>query len=132
MTTSRSALIGGSIVLVALIFGIAWLSVYQFVEASICSDKLLRRLDSPDGKFSLNLFSRSCGATTADSIQANIQPVASQLNSEKYQPFLVVDAPLTVAPTWNEARQITVRLGGVGQIYRSDAKSGSVQIKYLQ
>ena len=122
---------GISLLLILAAFGI-WMSnkVGGFTDAMGCTDQVSQQIDSPDGALSVFKFVRKCGATAPDSLQWNIQPSGSNLDSEKYPAFLVLDSKAQATLKWRDQRNLMVKLTGVAKTYRSENGSGGVEIVY--
>lgn len=124
------------VVLLLLLLG-AWCvwfagKVGGFADAMGCTDRLVQRFDSPDGAFSAFMFARKCGATAPDTLQMNVQPFGSGLDSQRHPAFLVLDSKAEVSAEWREKRSLTVKLAVVSKTYRSESESAGVQIVYVR
>lgn len=123
--------VGISLLLILATLGI-WLSQKsgRFAQAMGCRDQVSQRIDSPDGELSVFNYVRKCGATAPDSLQWNVQPSGSNLDSEKYPAFLVLDSKAKATLEWRNKRGITVRLMEVTNTYRNESESAGVGIVY--
>ena len=128
----RTTLIAGILLLFALIVGGTWGLIAGFSDAMGCKDQLVRRIDSPDTALSVIKFIRRCGATAPDTLQVNIQPIGSDLDSGRYPSFLILDSLAGVEPIWEGQRLLTVKLDTVATTYRSEPESLGVHISYLR
>jgi hypothetical protein len=102
----------------------------RFAAALGCEDRLLSRVDSPGRRYSAHVFIRECGATTADSIHANIQPYGVALNAEKHAPFVVLSASNNLRLQWQSANALTVEGVGVARVFKRESVPYGVQIAY--
>lgn len=128
--TKTVAIIALLLGLIALVF---WLhKIVSFAEAMGCSDQLVQRIDSPDGRFSAIKFNRACGATAPDSMQVNIQPFGTELDAEHYPPFLVLNSHANAVAIWTERGTLIVTLNNVTNEYRKAHESEGIFIRYVK
>jgi hypothetical protein len=118
--------------LLAAVLVVAWVvkRADGFATAMGCTDSVLSRTDSPDGRYSAFVFRRECGATAADSTQANVQPIGTSHDSEKYKAFVVVDDKPSLNLRWESANQLVVSGITSERVYRQENIAGSIQIRY--
>lgn len=119
--------------LVGVLAAVVWLvneQAWEFGSAMGCTDSVLSKVDSPDGKLSAIVFRRQCGATAPDSTQANIQPAGSHQDARKYQPFVVVDGAPTLGVTWDSPVRLTVSGITSERVYRQESLVDNIQINY--
>ncbi|WP_417068183.1 hypothetical protein [Niveibacterium terrae] len=120
-------------IFLALLASVVWVASMradEFASAVGCKDIVLNRVDSPAGRHALFVFRRECGATSPDSIQANIQPVGVAHDGEKYRAFVVVDGASGLKVKWLGDNQVTVAGTSSARVYRKDHVSDAVQIEY--
>lgn len=101
-----------------------------FADAMGCTDQVSQRINSPEGTLSVFKFVRKCGATAPDSLQWNVQPSGSNLDSEKYPAFLVLDSKAEATLAWRDQRHLIVKLTKATKTYRSENESAEVRILY--
>lgn len=101
-----------------------------FAAAMGCTDSVLSKADSPDGRYSAFLFRRECGATAPDSTQANVQPIGTVHDSEEYKAFLVVGDKPSLNLRWDSANQLAVSGITSERVYRQENIAGSIHIRY--
>lgn len=102
----------------------------EFATAMGCTDHTLSAADSPDGRYVAFVFRRECGATAPDSTQANVQPIGTALDSEKYKAFVVVDGAPRLNLRWDNTNRLAV--GGITteRIYRQESAVDGIGIRY--
>lgn len=129
----RLVAVAAGILLLFILAGIGiWMGnkVGGFTNAMGCTDQVSQRIDSPDDALSVFKFIRKCGATAPDSFQWNVQPFGSNLDSEKYPAFLVLDSKAKATLEWRDQRALTVKLVAVTKTYRNESESVGVRIIY--
>lgn len=120
-------------IVLSVIFVVAWVAsnrVNGFATAVGCDDSVIIVVESPDKRSVAYIFRRACGATASDSIQANVQPNGTPLDSGIYLPFFVADDTATLRIEWRTSLQLVVHSLTSERIYRRDPVSQGIGIEY--
>ena len=94
-----------------------------------CKAEFAERLRSPDGRFDLIVFSRTCGASTGTNTQAALIPAGEGLPDDAAS-FFSVGTEAELAPRWDGFGNIELTLPEQGQIYRRDDAVAGVAVIY--
>ncbi|MCS6758898.1 MAG: hypothetical protein MO852_07635 [Candidatus Devosia euplotis] len=94
-----------------------------------CSTRLQARLASPDQRFDLVVFSRSCGADTSPNTQAALIPAGDDL-PEDAASFVSIGADADLAPRWDGFGNIELAIPDAAKIYRQDDTVAGIAIIY--
>jgi hypothetical protein len=88
-----------------------------------------QRLPSPDGRFDLVVFSRSCGTPESPNTQAALIPLGVAV-PEDAASFVSIGAAAQLQPQWAAPGAIAMTLPGTAEIYRSDATVAGITVTY--
>ncbi len=96
-----------------------------------CKTVVHRSILSPNGKKSLVVFERTCGATTGFNTQMSIAPTSALFAPSKNPAFFVTSGLHDVTARWLDdgAVEIAVIPGG-GNVFRSERSVGDTRIIY--
>lgn len=107
---------------------------------NLCSNRVISQQASPDRSSKIVTFVRDCGATTAFSVQAAFLPVDNLLPPNPKSVFVADDdhgrAPIdstgvpSVLIRWRDARSVVVQYPSLVRIFKADASSSGIQIRY--
>lgn len=119
---------------VALSAAIAGGILYVWYALSIfgeCETDVRRTISSPNGKKSLVVFGRDCGATTGYNTQLSIAPAGGPFAPEKNPAFFIASGLHDVTARWlgDNAVEITGDARG-SKIFRSEPNAGDVKVVY--
>lgn len=87
-----------------------------------------QRLTSPDGRFDLVTFARTCGPDTPPNTQAALVPPGEQVPYEAAS-FVSVGASADLAPAWISPTALSITLPPES-VLRSDAEVAGVAVTY--
>jgi hypothetical protein len=121
--------VGGVVGYVLLLTAVVlWLVMDVF---GACRDVVLTSVRSPDGKKSVVISRRECGATVADSSHASIVPAGEFFSVGKHPPFLSLAGTSDIVASWrgNNVVEIALIPGGIREVKR-EPRVGDVQIDY--
>lgn len=99
-----------------------------------CSNQMLDRLISPDGKRAAVIFSRNCGATVSDNYQVSIVP-SGETPDGKGNVLIVDHSPPysdKYRPSWNKSDYITVPIPDGSRVFLKNTNANDVVVKFQQ
>jgi hypothetical protein len=94
-----------------------------------CSVDEQARLGSPDGRFDLVIFSRSCGPSTAPNTQAALLPLGDDVPDDAAS-FLIIGEKVTLSARWNTPASLQIALPLPTDIRRQDASVAGIAVTY--
>jgi hypothetical protein len=97
----------------------------------VCKTDVRRSIPSPDGKKSLVIFGKECGATVGLNTQISIAPAGGSFSPERNPAFYAASGLHIVMAKWlgDGAVEIALIPGG-GKVYRSEPSVGGVKVTY--
>ena len=123
-----------AITVVSLSAAIAGGTLYFWHVASIfgeCKTDVHRSIPSPDGKKSLVVFEKSCGATVGFNTQMSIAPTGKPFSPENHPAFFVTSGVHDVMASWLGDNTVEITLiPGRDKIFRSEPNVGDVKVVY--
>jgi hypothetical protein len=105
-----------------------WYVLNNFGE---CGTDVRRTILSPNGKMSLVVFGRECGATVEFNTQLSIAPAGGPFSPEKNPAFFVTSGLQDVTASWlgDSAVEIAV-VPGPDKILKREQNVGDVKVVY--
>jgi hypothetical protein len=105
-----------------------WYVASHFWE---CETDVRRTISSPNGKKSLVVFGRDCGATTGFNTQLSIAPAGLPFSPENNPAFFVTSGLHDVTARWLGDSTVEIALiSGGDKIVRSEPNVGDVKVVY--
>jgi hypothetical protein len=108
------------------------LSIEYFMRGfGACKTIIHNSILSPDGRKSIVVFEKECGATVGFNTQVSIAPAQGAFSAERYPPFYVVSGLQEVLAKWrgNEAVEINI-IPGAEQTFKREERVGNIRIVY--
>jgi hypothetical protein len=95
-----------------------------------CKTVVRSSISSPDGKKSIVIFGKECGATVGFNTQASIAPVRGSFSPEKNPAFFVISERPDVMVRWlgDHAVQVVVPKGV--KVFRSEQSVDDIKVEY--
>ncbi|WP_338828448.1 hypothetical protein [Bradyrhizobium sp. 27S5] len=123
-----TSILGAACIVAASLFVHIW---YAFSAFGACRNVVLGSVPSPDGKRSVVIFRKECGATVADSTHASIVSTGGTLSPESSPPFFSVGGDRDVLVTWRGEHVVKIGLiPGTDRFYKRELTAGNVNIEY--
>jgi hypothetical protein len=122
------------IFLVASCIVVAGGALYAWYALNIfgaCRYVVLTSIPSPDGKKSVVIFRKECGATVSDTSHASIASAGAPFSADKYPAFLSLVSSPEILAWWrgNGVVEIALIPGGAREI-RREQNVGDIRIEY--
>ena len=119
------------VALIAVIAGGAvyvWYALSSFGE---CETEIRRTIPSPNGKKSLVVFGRDCGATTGFNTQLSIASAGGPFSPQKNPAFFVTSGLHDVMASWLGDSTVEIApIPGGDKIFRNEQNAGDVKVVY--
>ena len=96
-----------------------------------CKTIVRDSIASPDGKRSVVIFGKECGATVGFSTQASIAPTGSAFSTEKNPAFFALSGEHVIVAKWlgDSAVEISA-IPGKERVFKSAQRVGDVEVVY--
>ena len=122
------------ILIAAVCAGIAGGALYARYVGGIlgeCKLDVRHSIPSPDGKKSLVIFGKECGATVGFNTQISVAPTGDPFSPEENPAFYATSGLHEVMAKWigDSAVEIALIPGG-GQVFRSEQSVGDIKVIY--
>jgi hypothetical protein len=96
-----------------------------------CENSQAIRVPSPDERLAAWVFVRSCGATTADSVQVSVLPASAAPPREAGNAF-IIEHQSTVIAKWPAPRQLLISYEPLGEAFKKESQIGDVTVSYRE
>ena len=112
--------------------GAGFLSIdYIMYPFGRCETIIRNLIPSPDGRQSIVIFQRECGATVGFNTQASIAEAGRIFSTEEDPPFLVISGSPEIIAKWAGDHVVEVALiKGGDKVLRSEQSVGEIQVVY--
>ncbi|MGF7177766.1 hypothetical protein [Azospirillum doebereinerae] len=120
-------------ILFFIIFILAVLGYMALTDESIldpCDATVLSSSTAPDGRTSVIVFERECGATTPFNTQASLVPVGKAFSLQKNPPFLILSGKHTLGITWATPSAVEIGIPNEVKSFKKDQSVGDFTIVY--
>ena len=115
-------------------------AVACFIGCSPCSNLVIKRIPSPDGKYIAVIFDRNCGATTGFSTQISLITSDSKLLNESGNIF-IANTNHGEAPSaewggpdaevfWKNSKLLMIQHHAKAQVFKAEQKYQDIMIEY--
>lgn len=104
---------------------------YALSVFSACRHVVLTSIPSPDGKKSVVIFRKECGATVSDTSHASIASTGAPFSADRNPAFLSLAGAPEILAWWrgNTVVEIALIPGGAREI-RREPSVGDIRIEY--
>jgi hypothetical protein len=96
-----------------------------------CTTAVRNSIPSPDGKKSLVIFGKECGATVGFNTQASIAPTGFAFSTEKSPAFFAISGEHVVVAKW--LGDSTVEISSIPEkerVFKSEQRVGDIKVVY--
>ena len=121
-----------AIAVVAALIAYGTRSIYLFMSGIAACNTIVRSLTpAPDGKKSLVIFQKECGATVGFNTQASIAPTGEDFSTETSPAFLVVSGERVIVARWADDNTVEISsIPGKDRAFKNDQRVGNVKVLY--
>jgi hypothetical protein len=102
------------------------------IGSAQCENKVLQQVPSPDGASLAVIFTRSCGATTADSLQVSLVE-AGRSPADKGNVLIVDGVPAraeSVGATWRDGNTLMIEIPIGARVFLKNGRVGAVHVEF--
>lgn len=112
-------------------FLILVLALAELSGCDLCTDEVLEKVVSPDGKWVATIKTRGCGATTSEYVSVNLQDAKKKHLDEENDVFVIKHLhPLHVFWQGNESFTVDCENCNLNEAEKKLEKLGSVRVIY--
>lgn len=120
---------------IVFILAVAFGWLYHVVRSDLsgmCANKVLARVNAPDGRHKALVFRRDCGATTGFSTQVSVLGISEKLSNEAGNAFIAGRRPKEprIEVHWIDASDLVIRNANRLHAFRKETRIRSITIHY--